>query len=733
MLKCAISLMLLVAVCAAFDAGNGCFIENQGQWDDQVLYYACLDGAGIWLTEDAVILQYSVEASSCLVTSTLSAVSSECRVSGLQELPHSTNYFLGDSRENWVTGVPGYREVLYENIYPNIDMVARFDANCFSCDFTVNPGGDPSDIRISHDDSELIIPVSSGGFIIPSAVSTEDTAQQNMASPDMEYSTYFGGTAEDRSYSMGVDITGAVYVTGRTSSADYPVQDPFQAGFGGGSWDVFVTKLSPDGSQLVYSTFIGGSGAENGYGVKVDSEGCAYVTGPTESADFPLANPLQGSLQGTSDAFLLKLSPAGDSLIYSTYVGGTGTERGRDIAVDQQGRAHLIGNTSSADFPVVNPYQSVYGGGIQDAFILRVSSSGDQIDYSSYLGGSSEDLGEGVHVDPDGYAYITGETSSSDFPVSSAYQSVYGGGDSDGFLAKFTPAGTQVSYSTYLGGSGEDWSSNVAGDPSGISITGFTSSSDFPVENAYQGSLSGTGSAFVTKFSSSGSTLEFSTYFGGTGSDQGRDIAVDPFGGIHVTGYTSSADFPVLNAYQDTYAGGANDCFVLKLHPDGQQLDYSTYLGGSDNDSSRGIIVDSSGGTYVTGGIASTDFPVINAYQAAFAGGFTDYFIAKLGAFFTGIGGPSAGPAGQLGIDNVYPNPFSGNFSVSVTVPVSGPLEVTLHDCSGRLVSVVSDESSVASGVHSFHWTGEKLPSGIYLVRACSPGCEPAHAKLISI
>jgi hypothetical protein len=739
MKKYSILVILLASVSGAFDAGNGYFTENKGQWDEQVLYYSCLNGAGLLLTPDAVVMQYCSEQSSgssidnppISLGSTLTGISPELRVIGVGELPHRTSFFMGNIPEDWTTGVPSYSEVVFESVYPNIDMLVHFEGASLRCDFMVHPGGDPSDIVLSHENPELIQPNASGGFIVESA--DEAPHNQNFAAPELEYSTYVGGTVEDRSYSIEVDDSGSVYVTGRTSSLNYPLQNPFQSSFGGGTWDAFVTKFSPDGSQLVYSTYIGGSQDENGYGVKVDSEGCAYVTGPTESTDFPVWNPLQPALQGTSDAFVLKLSAAGDSLIYSTYMGGSGTERGRDIAVDDQGRAYVIGNTSSADFPVNNPFQSAYGGGIQDSYIFRLSASGAQLEYSTWLGGSSEELGEGVHVDPDGSAYLTGETSSSDFPVNSAYQATYGGGASDAFLAKFTPSGTQVSFSTYLGGSGEDWSSNVSADGSGVSVAGYTASTNFPVKNAFQGSLSGAGSAFVTKFSSGGGTLVFSTYLGGTGSDQGRDIAVDPFGSIYVTGYTSSTDFPTVNAYQSAYAGGINDCFAVKFYPDGQQLDYSTYLGGSGNDSSRGIIVDSSGRAYLTGGIASTDFPMVNPYQGTFGGGATDYFMAKLGPFFTGLEGHSDPSFEQLGIQSLFPNPFSGSFTVNVTVPVSGPLEVTLHDFSGRLVSVVSNQNNVPGGIYSIEWNNRELPSGIYLLRAWSPGCEPALIKVVCL
>jgi hypothetical protein len=375
------------------------------------------------------------------------------------------------------------------------------------------------------------------------------------------YSTYFGGGDWDAGLGIAVDDSGYAYVTGRTSSSNFPTLNPYQTDQGGE--DVFVTKLSSTGNSLIYSTYLGGGDADCGRGIAVDGSGYAYVTGWTVSSNFPTLNPYQ-TYQGGYNVFVTKLSSSGNSLMYSTYLGGGKDDSGYGIAVDGGDNAYVTGFTLSSNFPTLNPYQGMYQGGGDDVFVTKLSSSGASLIYSTYLGGGNYDEGYGIAVDGSGYAYVTGRTYSSDFPTLNAYQATHQGGYVDVFVTKLSNSGNSLIYSTYLGGGGDDEGYGIAVDGSGYAyVTGYTMSSDFPTLNPYQTDQGGAWDVFVTKLSSSGNSLIYSTYLGGGSLDYGFGIAVDGSGNAYVTGYTWSSNFPTLNPYQTDQSDW--DAFVTKL------------------------------------------------------------------------------------------------------------------------------------------------------------------------
>ncbi|WP_303803105.1 SBBP repeat-containing protein, partial [Alicyclobacillus macrosporangiidus] len=382
--------------------------------------------------------------------------------------------------------------------------------------------------------------------------------------PTLVYSTYLGGSGIDQGLGIAVDSSGAAYVTGLTTSPDFPTQNPFQGALVG-VFNAFVTKFSPAGNALVYSTYLGGSGGDAGNGIAVDSSGSAYVTGFTISPNFPTQNPFQGALAGGFDAFVTKFNPAGNALVYSTYLGGSGNDEGFGIAVDSMGSAYVTGVTESPDFPTQNPFQGALAG-VEDAFVTKFSPAGNTLLYSTYLGGSGVDEGRGIAIDSSGSAYVTGFTDSPDFPTQNPFQGALAGPE-DTFVTKFSPGGNTLVYSTYLGGSGFDEGFGIAVDSSGSAyVTGQTDSPNFPTQNPFQGALAGVADAYVTMFSPSGNTLVYSTYLGGSGSDEGLGIAVDSTGSAYVTGLTDSTDFPTQNPFQGALAG-PNDAFVTKIGP----------------------------------------------------------------------------------------------------------------------------------------------------------------------
>jgi hypothetical protein len=389
----------------------------------------------------------------------------------------------------------------------------------------------------------------------------------------LHYSTYIGGSSNEggdlgNEGGIAQDASGNIYITGLTSSLDFPVtMGAFQTAYGGGSTDAFVAKLNPEGNSLVYSTYLGGSGMENdfGGGIDVNADGNAHVTGSTNSADFPIKNALNPTNSGGLDVFVTKFNAEGSALNYSTYLGGSEDDRGFRIAVDKFGNSFVTGWILSSDFPTsTGAFQTMHNGGF-DAFATKLNSAGDTLVYSTYLGGSASDFGEGVVVDVLGNAYVVLHTESADFPTTNnSFQPSFGG-TADAAVSKLNIAGSELVYSTYLGGSGFDESLGIALDTEGNAyLTGFTSSTDFPTKNALQSINKGSDDIFVTKLNKTGNSLVYSTYLGGNGDDRGFGITVDASGDAYITGHTTSADFPEKNPIQSINEG-SHDVFIAKI------------------------------------------------------------------------------------------------------------------------------------------------------------------------
>jgi MYXO-CTERM domain-containing protein len=427
-----------------------------------------------------------------------------------------------------------------------------------------------------------------GGFTSSTNFPTRDAYQATLTGEDdafvakldptgasLVYATYIGGSQGAYGYGIAVDSAGAAYLVGETNSPDFPSESGYQRAIAGGL-DAFVTKLSPSGTSLSYSTYLGGANDDSGYGIAVDSAGEAFVTGTTQSGDLPTHAGSQPSFGGVVDGFVTKLGAKGNTLVYSSYLGGSADDEARALAIDGTGAAYVTGYTTSIDFPTAagtTPFQALNNGN-QNAFVAKLVPSGASLAYSTYLGGSQNDRGASIAVDTTGTAFVTGLATSADFPTLHAFQAVLAatGGTSNAFVARLDTAGAALLYSTYLGGSGGDVGSGVALDVAGEAfVTGYTSSTDFPTKdapqpmNAASQSPGGT-SAFVAELAATGSELVYSTYLGGSVGDSAEALAVGPSGGAYVTGYTVSPDFPTVTPEQAHLASGAGDnAFVAVL------------------------------------------------------------------------------------------------------------------------------------------------------------------------
>jgi hypothetical protein len=677
------------------------FEANHGQTDKRVKFLSRTSGYSLFLTGDEAVLTLSGKNANAkakmagaahslpsgmaapkaggVLRMKLRNANPAAKVTGVDELAGTSNYFIGNDPAKWRTNVPTYAKVKYEGIYSGIDLVYYGNQRQLEYDFIVAPGADPRRIQIdvrgakrlrrdAHGDLVLKIGEDEIRWHKPVVYQKKDGTRQEIAAryaitdtnrvgfelakydasrslyiDPLIYSTYLGGSGRDQGNGIAVDSAGNAYVTGWTYSTDFPTTPgAFQTVCNGGSGcafygDAFVSKLNPTGSALVYSTYLGGSGANSGYGIAVDSAGNVYVTGYTYSTDFPTTpGAFQTNLGGGSDAFVSKLNPSGSALVYSTYLGGSGDEGpyGGGIAVDSAGNAYVIGSTYSTDFPTMNPLQPANAGG-GDAFVSKLNPTGTALVYSTYLGGSSQELGLGIAVDSSDNAYVTGFTCSTNFPTMNPLQPANAGRPNNVFVSKLNPTGSALVYSTYLGGSGADSGYGIAVDSAGNAyVIGRTFSADFPTMNPFQPAYGGSGDAFVSKLNPSGSALVYSTYLGGSKTDEGYGIAVDSAGNAYVTGRTGS-NFPKMKPLQP-YGGGNSDAFVSKLNPTGSALVYSTYLGGSKADQGGGIAVDSAGNAYVTGYTNSTDFPTTpGAFQTVCNGGsgcatYEDAFVAKI-------------------------------------------------------------------------------------------------------
>ena len=587
---------------------------------------------------------------------------------GSTKLNSTSTVMHGNDRSKWRSNLTNYGRLRATGLYPSIDLVYYGTAGELEYDLIVKPGADPEQIRfrITGGTAELDKQGNLNGGLIqrrPVAyqtgtdgkrVSVEskyrrnyddsfgfalgkyDHARELVIDPVVSFSVYIDGTAQEVATSIGHDAIGFLYVAGTTSSYDFPATgDAFQPARNA-LRDVFVAKIDPNaapGKQVLYATYLGGSGTEQLNAMAVTARGQVYLTGSTDSTDFPTVNAGQASNGGGIDAFVAWLDPSQGTkgLLYSSFLGGTGDDTGNDLALDSRGRIFITGSTTSDNFPASTGFQTIRAGSV-DAFVTGFDPSlvnEATVVYSTYFGGTGWDAGRSIAAGPGGTFWVVGGTLSADFPVIGfSYQPLYQPGG-DGFVAQINPARTTDSlvYASFVGGSDEDEAYKVLVESTGrVVVMGYTLSTDLPVSaNAMQRQNGGDTDVFVVVLNTANPTsdrkaqLIYGTYYGGSDGEVAYDLKRDTTGKYYLTGYTYSRNLPLsVNAVQPTHSDGL-DAFLLKFDPTvggAGAINYATYLGGSGLQTGNGIdVLENTGTIYVTGYSTGSVFDKVGGAQ----------------------------------------------------------------------------------------------------------------------
>jgi hypothetical protein len=602
------------------------FEANRGQMNARVRYLARGDGYSLSLTRAGATFVLSApglapEVSGpvqphAAVGMKLVGAGRPSAFDGRGRLPGILNYFEGSDPAGWHTGIPTYERVRYRDVYPGTDLVFRGSRGGLEYDFVLAPGADPSEIGLRVTGADGVRLNAEGDLVIGTPV----------------------GDLLHRAPAVYQLVGGE-----RTLVDGRYVLDAGRVGFEIGTYDTAL-PLVIDPVVMVYSTLVGGSGAERTFAMAVDAGGAAYVTGYTSGAATYPTTPgaFATTPQGSDDVFVTKLAPDGGSLIYSTFLGGSDTDYGFDIAVDAVGAAYVAGSTDDAttDYPTTPGAFDQIHNGSRDAFVTKLSPSGASLAYSTFLGGTGFDVGFGVAVDGAGSAFVTGETGNdvTDYPTTpGAFEDVHNGG-LDAFATKLAPSGASLAYSTFLGGIGSDQGYGIAVDGAGSAyVTGETTdaATDYPTTpGAFDEVHNGGGDAFATKITPSGAALAYSTFLGGSGFDRSRGVVVDAAGTAYVVARTNdaAADYPTTPGAFDTTHNGGIDAAVTVLNPSGSGVTYSTFLGGTGDETGWGVALDAAGAFYVSGQTSddTTDHPTTPGAFDTTHNGSLDVFVTKL-------------------------------------------------------------------------------------------------------
>ena len=673
------------------------FTENRGQWGEKPLFRAEAGGATFYFCKDEVAylfvrdtneleeLPYDAVArhaepeamprgwrqesfpdaqsfegplykkEALLIKAQFVDANPNPEVIGEDRLPYNCNYFYGNDPAKWRTDVPNYSAITYKDIWPGIDLKYHGNGKWMKYDFIVNPGADITRMKLRYAGIDNLAVTPQG---------------------DLRAETIFGPVFEKAPY-IYQEIAG----TEHTVMGRYVLTEPGVFGF------TLEGEYSPNhimivDPQLAYSTFLGGDSVDVVTDIAVDADGCLYGVGDTRSPNFPTENPYDDSLGSHTDVMVFKLSPLGDTLIFSTFIGGTNpwyaSDEGEGIVLDLEGNIYITGKAESTDFPLVNPIDDIFQS--KEIFISKLSPAGNALLFSTFLGGQSLDSPRGIDLDSQNNICVVGLTGSADFPVVNPYD-----GDisalNDIVVVVLSAPDYSLTYSTYLGGNNVDVPYDISVDDDNIYITGATASTDFPLVNPVDAVIEGASEVFASKISpyiGGINSLVYSTFIGGSGVEYGYGIKVDENEIAYIIGVTQSPDFPLVNSFDLNYEG-ESEAFVLKLSALGNSLLFSTFLGGDGSDAGADIAVDGSGNMYIAVNTTSSDYPVINPYDGSYNGDM-DVFLAKFSEsdncllFSSYFGTNASDVVNAIALDDAQNIYFSG-WTNSPDFPVANPYD----------------------------------------------------------
>jgi hypothetical protein len=769
-----------------------CFIQNKGQWNDDVLFLVRLNGCNAWITSTGVVFDYYRIESLCNASINHSEDLNEYRecacISGYvvkmeyanssqsyfninysNKLSSKYNFFVGKNPEKWASDCPAYDVVYISDVYSGIDIryyfeaIAKADGTCVQelrYDFIVHPCAALSQIRLkftgqeslASDDENIILKTDHGNIMHSNinvyTISSNDyiqyrqftTAKKFVKSnlyidnngfiafnvevynesdmliiDPLVFSTFVGGNGASVCNCIGLDRLNNIIIAGNTAAFDFPISLGAYSDTNFGKKDIFVSKLSPNASRILSSTFIGGSEADAAIALAIDKTDNIIITGNTASADFPATHgSIDDSFNGVSgdrDAFVFKLNPDGTQLVFSSFLGGSKNDFGSALTLDNESNIYITGNTASTDFPHLSGSFLSKILGVSNIFILKISPNGDSLLSTPKIGGLYNNYGTSISLDSKQNIIVTGYTTSIDFPVTvNAFQKENLGGSYSAVVLKFDNDGQNLLFSTYLCGTGTDYAYSVAVDnEDNIFIAGSTSSEDFPLTSdaifsSYQGGIY---DVFVSKLAANGDSLLYSTYWGGINNEWCSKIAfIESDSSVLLIGGTDSPNLPSKPDAVQRVFQGINDVFITRIKPGSKGFIYSTYLGGKQKDYPNDMYFDGIANIYCAGSTVSTDFPTTDGvYSKNIIGSEENCFVSKIN-----IGKISS-------IDSfensgaefvVFPNPCHGIINIEYKSLLNQVFGVEIYDLSGNLViSKLSfnifcsiDISSLQSGVY---------------------------------
>ena len=542
------------------------------------------------------------------------------------------------------------------------------------------------------------------------------------AEPGLVWSTFLGGSDNDKANAMTVDDAGNVYLIGSTRSLEFPATPGALDTSYNNKTDAFVARIEAGGEEIAYATYLGGNGGDRGYAIAVDTTGSAYVAGFTYSGNFPVTagafdtehNSPGGIYQ---DVFVARLNPNGGSLLYSTYIGGSRGEGGYALSLCQDGSVIVAGDTQSEDFPVTPGAYDTTHHGIKDVFVARLDAAGSDLEFATFVGGSSVENFETVLRDDTGSIFVVGETQSDDLPTTEgAFDQTYNL-NGDAFVFKLSAAGDSLEYGSYIGSSDWDRGTDLAiaeGGP--LYVTGYTTSTGFPhTLEAYDPSHNGRQDAFVIKLDIVENQLLYGTFLGGSGRDTGQRIVLDGSGGVIVAGQTASVDFPFTpGAYDETH-NGEFDIFLARLSPAGDLLQYATFLGGGDDESGDDLELGEDDVIYLAGTTSSEDFPITAGAFDPDHNGWEDIYALKFQLLPTPVcQDTESGRSPRLfALRQNYPNPFNPATTIEFALRREERVRMKIYDIRGALVATLVDGSRPA-GMHTVRWNAADRAAGVY-------------------